>query len=135
MDLSCSWDSPKFAAKVEVTPLHYMMVLGKGTIEAREVAVGDWMHILSDGNFLQAKVTSITPLSKSKMVRLVLTESGSIVVNSVLASSVESSGSSIVDSMLKAGSVLAGEVGQEIVRTVTYQLGRAVTGGDAESVV
>ena len=121
-------------ATVEVTPLHYMMVLGKGTVEAKEVAVGDWMHILQDGHFREATVKTITPLRNSKMVRLLLTESGSIVVNSVLASSLESSGSSIVDTMLKAGSFLAGEMGEQIARSVTYQVGRAVTGGDAESV-
>ena len=118
--------------------MHYMMVLGRGTLEAAEVAVGDWMHILDQGGrdvFVEAQVTHIDTLERQKMVRLVLTESGSIVVNSVLASSLESSGSSIVDSLLKIGSFVAGDTGEEFARMATYQVGRMVTGGDAETVV
>ena len=115
--------------------MHYMMVMKKGTIEAKEVEVGDWMQIMHNGQFLEAEVSSIEQLTQSKMVRLVLTESGSIVVNSVLASSLESSGSSVVDGLLKVGNLVAGDVGQEFARSVTYQVGRLVTGGDADSVV
>ena len=115
--------------------MHYMMVLGKGTIEAKEVVVGDWMRIMHGAQFLEAKVSSIVPLTSTKKVRLVLTESGSIVVNSVLASSLESSGSSVVDSLLKVGNFVAGDAGEDFARSVTYQVGRMVTGGDAESVV
>lgn len=112
-----------------------MIVENKGEIEARSVLVGDKMSVHNEGVVVDATVVAIEQLSQKAPVRLVLTKSGSIVVNSVVASTTETSGSKIVESLLHVASSIAGESGVRVVRDVSYAVGSWITNGDALSAV
>lgn len=132
-------------ASVLVTPQHLMMVEGRGTIDAKDVQVGDtmWIHRSQvPGSSTQRQqqqshlgtVRGTERIQQAQHVRLVLTEAGTIVVNDVLASSLESSGSSVVKQLLDVGHALGGGMGSQVVRSLTYALGWLVTSGDAQQV-
>ena len=54
------------------------------------------------------------------------------VVNGVVASSLESSGSSMVKHLLDVGQAVGGQAGAQVARSFTYAVGSLVTGGDAQ---
>lgn len=127
--------------QVTVTPNHRMMVQGKGAIDAADVEVGDVMWIHQDSHHaastmtptaISGSVTAVDPVRDAQPVRLVLTQSGTIVVNGVVASSLESSGSSMVKHLLDVGQAVGGQAGAQVARSFTYAVGSLVTGGDAQ---
>lgn len=109
-----------------------MMVQGKGTTVASDVELGDTMWVNGKGAFRLGTVRAIDEGGQPQHVRLVLTESGTIVVNNVVASSMESTGSSVAKHLLDIGQEVGGQAGAQVARWLTYAVGTLVTGGDAQ---
>ena len=126
----CFAERASFA--VDVTANHLMVVESKGTIPASEVRAADKMRVARDSRgTVEATVTAVNLLATARQVRLVMTQAGSIVVNGVVASSLEDTGSGLVGHLLRVGQSLAGDTGLQVARSVTQFVGEMVTSGDA----
>ena len=126
----CFAERASFA--VDVTANHLMVVESKGTIPASEVRAADKMRVARDSRgTVEATVTAVNLLATARQVRLVMTQAGTIVVNGVVASSLEDTGSGLVGHLLRVGQSLAGDTGLQVARSVTQFVGEMVTSGDA----
>lgn len=128
--------------KILVTPNHLMMLDSLREVEARHVQIGDTMIVCSGmkasrlQNFTmpctsRARVLSILYESDPRPVRLVLTESGTIVVEGVVVSTLETSGSKYVHRAMTWSDRIAGAFGVSLIRKLTCALGSLLTFGDA----
>lgn len=113
-----------------------MMVKGKGEVLASDVEIGDRMWVM-DVNDLRKSIGVVYEKlldSRHYATRLLLTQSSTIVVNSVVASTKESTGSILLEKALKFANFIGGTFGLSVVRQLSYIWGGLLTHGDAVSV-
>lgn len=124
---------------ISVTFDHLVWVHGKGEIPAKNVGVGDQMLFCDPAKFVEDQIeinlvsVEFIRIRPEETAILVLTESGFMVVNGVIVSCLESSGSYFLFHTINYVRRLFGELGARILRNISFVIGSWWTSNDAFS--